>query len=329
MPTVFTRDHPGFSRTIPLPTFLPGLICVLFLLAASSSPASDRKTRGGRPPSVPEGVWSLSLRGGAAHQFDAGLDDGGSFRVNRFFLQGGPRYAPDFRRSVSLALGYGFDGYDFSGDRGMAALSPWKTVHTFRVSAPVRWGAGRKWTVFVIPTVRSAAERGASLGDSVSGGGFAGFSYRFGDRLTIGPGVGVMTEIENSPDIFPVLIIDWKITDRLRLETGRGLGASRGPGLFLRWEASERWDVSFGSRYEKLRFRLDREGVAPDGVGADRSFPLFCGATYRFTPRAEASLVGGVALGGELRLEDENGNRVAEVDYDQAGFLGVAFGLRF
>jgi outer membrane receptor protein involved in Fe transport len=174
-----------------------------------------------------------------------------------------------------------------------------------------------------------AAESGAALGDSVSGGGFAGFSYRFGDRLTIGPGVGAMTQIEDSPDIFPVLLIDWKITDRLRLETGRGLGATRGPGLILRWDVSDRWDLSVGGRYEKLRFRLDREGVAPDGVGSDRSFPLFCGATYRFTPRAEASLVGGVALGGELLLEDENGNRIAEEDYGQAGFLGVAFGLRF
>jgi hypothetical protein len=249
--------------------------------------------------------------------------------VNRLFLQGGGTYAPDYRRSVSLSLGYGADGYDFSGDRGMAGLVPWETVHTVRLGTPVRWGVGQEWTLFVIPTVRMAAESGAALGDSVSGGGFAGFSYRFGDRLTIGPGVGAMTQIEDSPDIFPVLLIDWKITDRLRLETGRGLGATRGPGLILRWAVSDRWDLSLGGRYEKLRFRLDREGVAPDGVGSDRSFPLFCGATYRFAPRAEASLVGGAALGGELRLEDENGNRIAEEDYGQAGFLGVAFNIRF
>ena len=311
------------------PVCLPWLLGFLILLAASTTSGSDQRARGGNPPYVPDGGWSFFMRGGAAHQFETELDDGGDFRVNRLFLQGGARYAPDYQRSVSLALGVGFDGYDFSGDRGIAALSPWETVHTVRISAPLRWGIGREWTVFVIPTVRSSAESGASLGDSVSGGGFTGFSYRFGDRLTIGPGIGVMTEIEDSPDIFPLLLIDWKITDRLRLETGRGLGATQGPGLFLRWKASEKWDVSFGGRYEKLRFRLDREGVAPDGVGSDRSFPLFCGATYRFTPRSEASLVGGMALGGELRLEDENGNRITEEEYGKAGFLGVAFGLRF
>jgi hypothetical protein len=308
---------------------LPGLLGFLLLLAASPAPGSPPQTRGGKPASVPAGTWSFSLQGGAVHQFDAGLDEGGSFRVNRLFLQGGPRYAADYRRSISLSLGYGLDGYDFSGDRGMAGLVPWKTVHTVRVSTPVRWGVGRDWTVFVIPTVRIAAETGAALGDSVSGGGFAGFAYRFGDRLTIGPGVGAMTQIEDSPDIFPVLLIDWKITERLRLETGRGLGASRGPGLTLRWEVSNRWNVSLGGRYEKLRFRLDREGVAPGGVGSDRSFPIFCGASYRVGPRAEASLVGGVEMGGELRLEDENGNRIAEENYDQAGFLGLALRVRF
>ena len=314
---------------IPMDVLLPGVLSILFLLSASVVPASGQNTRSGKGPYVPERGWSLSLRGGAAHQFDAGLDGGGDFRVNRLFLQGGATYAPDYRRSVSLALGYGVDKYDFSGDRGMAGLVPWETVHTVRVSTPVRWGFGRNWTAFVIPSVRTAGESDAALGDSVSGGGFAGFSYRFGDRLTIGPGIGVMSQIEDSPDIFPVLLIVWKITDRLRLETGRGLGATRGPGLILRWTVSDSWDLSLGGRYEKLRFRLDREGVAPEGVGDDRSFPLFCGASYRLSPRAVASLVGGVALGGKLRLEDETGNRIAEEDYDQAGFLGVAFGLRF
>jgi hypothetical protein len=326
-------DREGTSELIhrnplPLHPLLSGLLCFLLLLSASTAPASDRKTRDGKTPNVPERAWTLSLRGGVAHQFGTGLDDGGSFRVNRLFLQGGPSYAPDYRHSVSLALGFGVDGYDFLGNGGMVSLVPWETVHTFRVSTPVRWGIGRDWTAFVIPTVRMAAETGAALGNSLSGGGFAGFSYRFGNRLTIGPGVGAMPQIEDSPEIFPVLIIDWKITDRLRLETGRGLGASRGPGLILRWEVSDRWDVSLGGRYEKLRFRLDREGGAPDGVGSDRAFPLFCGASYRFSPRAQASLVGGVALGGKLRLEDENGNRITEENYNQAVFMGGSFGVR-
>ena len=39
--------------------------------------------------------------------------------------------------------------------------------------------------------------------------------------------------------------------------------------------------------------------------------------------------VAGVEIGGELRLEDESGNIVAENDHDPAGFLGIAFSARF
>jgi hypothetical protein len=156
-----------------------------------------------------------------------------------------------------------------------------------------------------------------------------GFAYRFGKRLTLGPGIGAVTQIEDDASIFPVLIVNWKITDRLSLETGRGLGATLGPGLTLNWQASAKWDIFLGGRYERLRFRLDDKGVAPGGVGDDRSFPLVGGATYRFGRRGDISLLSGFKLGGELRLEDEKGNRIADETYDPALFLGLTFRVRF
>jgi hypothetical protein len=163
----------------------------------------------------------------------------------------------------------------------------------------------------------------------MQGGGFAGISYRFGDRLTLGPGVGVMSQIEDSATVFPVLIIKWKITDQLSLETGRGIGATLGPGLILQWKASDKWNLSIGGRYEKLRFRLNDEGVAPKGIGQDRTFPVFGGIGYSFSRLAQMSLFGGVELGGELKLEDENGGPIVKENYGAGGFAGVAFSFRF
>ena len=272
--------------------------------------------------------WSTFLRGGYVHQFDADIDDGGSFNADRLFIRGGITYAPDYRRSISCALGYSRDGYDFSGDMRFAALSPWKNIHSYRVSMPVRWGFNEAWTVFVIPALGVFAESGAELEDAMRGGGFAGISYRFGDQLTIGPGIGVMSEIEDSATVFPVLIVKWKITDRLALETGRGSGAALGPGLVLRWEASDKWDLSIGARYEKLRFRLDDKRIAPNGIGQDRAFPLFGGVSYSFSRRAQMSLLIGAELGGELRLENERGDAIAEENYETAGFGEITFNVR-
>lgn len=314
---------------IPMYRYFLSPILLLFIVFNSSTISFAREARKGDIPAGPKVGWSTFLRGGYVHQFDTHIDHGGSFSVNRLFIQGGLTYAPDYRRSISLALGYGFEGYDFSVDRGFASLRPWEDINSFRINTPVRWGFNRKWSVFVIPSLRFTAENGADLEDAASGGGFAGFAYRFSDRLTIGPGIGVVTQLEDDATVFPVVIIDWKITDRLNLSTGRGLGATLGPGLTLSWQATHTWNFSLGGRFERLRFRLDEHGIAPKGIGDDRSFPLFGGVVYRFSRQARASLVGGVKLGGELRLEDEKGRRITKEDYDPAGFVGFTFSLRF
>ena len=126
-----------------------------------------------------------------------------------------------------------------------------------------------------------------------------------------------------------MLIIDWKITDRLSLDTGRGLGATLGPGLALNYRASQSWNFTFGGRYEKLRFRLDDKGVAPEGVGEDRAFPLVAGATYYFNRETSLTLTGGVLLGGKLKLEDDNGHKISEEDYDPTPFIGINLRSKF
>jgi hypothetical protein len=307
--------------------FIVGLICLLLFFTGI---CDAEETRPRNAQMGPEPGWSFPLGGAFTHQFDADIDNnGGKFSVDRIFLQGGTTYAIEKRRSISLSLGYGFDGYDFSGETGFSGLRPWKDINTFRISTPILWGLENKWTLFVIPSARFTGESGVSLGDGTQGGLFAGASYRFGDRLTLGPGIGVVSQIEDSASVFPVLLIDWKITDSLSLGTGRGMGATLGPGLFLNWKASDKWRVAFGGRYEKLRFRLNGSGVAPDGVGEDRSFPLLAGVTYHFTPRIQVSLLGGVELGGKLELDDKNGNLITDEDYDTAGFAGFTIRGRF
>jgi hypothetical protein len=308
---------------------IQNFIFVQLIVFACPVVGSAREAAGTRTGTGLEPGWSTFLRGGYVLQFDTDIDDGGSFNADRFFIQGGVTYAGDHRRSISLVLGYGMDAYDFSGDRGIAAVRPWEEIHSYGVSMPVRWGFGEAWTVFVMPTLRFLAESGTEPEDGMRGGGFAGISYRFGDRLTIGPGIGLMSEIEDSATVFPVLIVTWKIMDRLTLETGRGLGATLGPGLVLRWEASDNWELSISGRYEKLRFRLDEKGMAPNGIGQDRAFPVFGGISYSFSPRAKVSVLCGAELGGELRLEDEKGGLIVEEDYEPAGFAGMAFSFRF
>ena len=306
-------------------TMIP-LVLVMFSFPAIGI---AREIRSGGFEPEPKSAWSVSLSNGSIAQFDSDIDDGGSFGVNRLAFQGGLNYAPDYRRSFTLALGYDLNDYEFSGDEGFAALRPWKDVSSYRVSMPVRWAFNDKWSGFVAPSLRFVTENGAELRDSISGGGITGISYRWSERLMIGPGIGVMTQIEDNPSIFPIMLVKWKITDRLNVSTGPGLGATLGPGLFLNWKASQKWNVFLGGRFERLRFRLDDDGTARQGIGDDRAYPITGGVVYNLTRRIQAGLIGGVDLGGELRLEDKNGDKIFSERYDPAGYIGFTIKSRF
>ncbi|MCJ7715191.1 MAG: hypothetical protein MUO54_01555 [Anaerolineales bacterium] len=306
-----------------------GIIISLFLLIAVPTIAKAGKISERNAGLASKIGWSAFTRGGYVHQMDTDIDNGGSFSVNRFFIQGGPTYVSDKGTSISLAVGYGFDGYNFSGNTGFGGQNPWEDIHSLRFSIPLRWKINEQWTGFVSPTIRFTGEKEADFDNALTGGGFVAFSYRYGDRLTIGPGIGVLTQLEDSTRVIPILIINWKITDTLSLNTGRGIGATLGPGLTFDWRPSRTWSFSIGGRYERLRFRLDEEGAVPNGVGDDRSFPIFGGITYSFTPMIRIGVLGGVEVGGELRLEDENGNTIINEDHDPTGFLGITFSARF
>jgi len=314
-----TRRRSIRIRARQLMVALAAFSCPAALLAAEGS-ADERP--GTQSP------WSPFARGGYVHQFDSDLDGGGKFDVDRFFLQGGISYSMGPRRRISLSVGAGRDRYGFFGNPGFVD-EPWDRIDQLRFSVPVTWAFDEQWTLFAIPTLRFYGESGADSGDSATGGALAGLSYRVSDRLTIGPGLGVLSQIEDSVSVFPILIVDWKITDRISLETGRGLGATQGPGLNLNYRLSDTWSFGLGGRYESLRFRLDDRGSAPDGVGEDRSVPVYVSATYSRGRDLQIRAIGGVELNGELRLEDSQGRRLARDNYETAPFLGATFNIRF
>ena len=273
--------------------------------------------------------WRLTLDGGGVKQFESSLDTGGEFDVDRYFVQFSATRSFGSAWNSGLSLGFGESRYGFSGYSGLGAIDPWSNIREFRISIPVRYRSGNNWTYIGIPTLRYSGESGASASDSQKWGLLAAAAYRFSDRLTIGPGFGVFSDIDDSTDLFPIVFVDWKLSDTLSLNTGRGLAATRGPGVALNWTPTSTWRFSLEARYEKTQFRLDETGPIPSGLGQDRSIPVAIAATYRPSADVELTLLGGWEFAGELRLEDSDGNRLAESDYDSAPFAGAVARFRF
>ena len=274
--------------------------------------------------------WGRSVTTAYLHQFSEDVDGGGEFTKDSGLLQLAVRYQLEPGRSFGISVGYGVEHYDFSGGPGAGTVDVWDNIHTIRLGFPVTWRLDERWRAFVMPGVRFQGDADARFGDSISGGGFVGLSYSFNERLTIGPGFGVVSQLEDDPSLFPILIVDWQISDHWSFSTGRGLGASLGPGFVIAWEPVDNWRFGGGARYEKFRFRLAKDNAAaPHGVGEDRSLPVFLTAEFSPNPGFSASAIVGVQEDGELRLDGEEGDRLRSSDYGSAVFLGATLNLRF
>ena len=276
------------------------------------------------------GPWYFSIDAIGAHQSEADLkDSSGGFARDAWFVRAAVDYAWSQRDSVGLSVGGGAYIYDFNDESGFGGGAPWDKAKDARVTLSGRFGFGETGQIFIVPSLRFNGESGASSSDSRTFGVFAAAAWRVRDNLTIGPGFGVFSRLENSARFFPILAIDWDISDRWNFSTGRGLASSQGPGLTLSYQLNDDWSFGLTGRFENVEFRLDDKGPAPGGVGRDHSLPLVFSARLRPNDKLNLTVLAGVALNGELKLKNSDGDTVEETNYDPALVFGAAFEYRF
>jgi hypothetical protein len=274
--------------------------------------------------------WRFTLEGGFAAQQKADLeDDEGAFSVDRTFISATLGYGWSRRDSIGISIGTGKSDYSFEDGDGTGSTDPWGDIEDTRVSLSGRFGFGQKGTLFIIPSLRFDGSEEASTSDSRTWGVLGGVAWRLDENLTIGPGVGVFSKLEGNARVFPILLIDWDISERWNLATGRGLAASQGPGLTLSYQLAETWSLGLAGRYEKNQFRLGEEGPAPGGVGQDESFPLVFNVAWQPNRSVRMAAFAGLEFGGELKLKDDEGETIDTQTYDPAPILGATLEFNF
>ena len=181
----------------------------------------------------------------------------------------------------------------------------------------------------IVPSARYNGEKHSDTSDGRTYGLFAAAAWRINEDLTIGPGIGVFSRLEDGTRVFPILVIDWDISERWNLSTGRGMAASQGPGLTLSYELNPNWNFGIAGRYEKLEFRLDENGTTPGGVGRDQSIPLVATVNWEPNRIINLSIFAGVEFSGKLKLKNALDEVVGESSYDPAAIFGGTFVFRF
>lgn len=277
--------------------------------------------------SASDGV-TFKVNSSVESRFDTDLEDGGELGVTRFNFGVAVNIPVNEDWSVDVRGGYSFADFDFGGTTGFAALDPWADIHTIEFAAIINYDCCEDWQVFGGPIVQFARESDVDIGDAFTGGAVLGATHVVNDKLLIGGGVGVVSQIENDVRIFPVIIVNWQFQDDWLL-TSTTTG-SRGGGLEVVYDLCENWDLAIGGAYEFERFRLDDSGIAPDGVGESTGLPLWLRATYKLDKNIELDVFGGLNLGAEVDLYDDRGHRITGDETDSAPlFVGASVRVKF
>ncbi len=294
-------------------------IAMTVLLSALSLP-SVAEAQG--PPSSSDGLRGRIETSGS-HTFEQGLDGPGRVALSRAGVTGSfdAPVAPGLR--AGLFGGYELAHYAFDGATGLipGRSDPFDDFHRVTAGFQLDWRRDR-FSLFARLGATWAGESDASLGGGVTWQGFGGVRWQYRDDLAFTFGLLGFTRLEDDALIVPIVGVDWRINDRLRLFTP-------GPGLALVAKLDHGLSLTLRGGWEGRDYRLDggRRGLR-SGVVRDDRVPI---SLELSTSRGPLRL--GVQLGAtvyqQFEIDDRTGDRISRVETDPAPFLGLRGAFRF
>jgi hypothetical protein len=294
------------------------------LLAVGGASQSAFAQSSNQPPAS---GWRSFVTVSPWFQGDADLDNGGDFRASGIFFRGGASRPVGEGFHAGLTLNYEYTDYRFSSPVAFGGIAPWDDTHRIGLGVPLVFQGAGGWSYLVTPSVDLSMEDGADTGESFEYGAVFAVAKRFDSDRQIGIGVGIFDRLEDT-SVFPFLLVDWKLTERLRLVNPVAPGLTGGAGLELNYRLGDDWTVGGGGTYRSMRFRLDETGRFPNGIGEERGAIAFLHADRSFG-RFQLNLYVGAVLAGRLEVENANGDTLVKEDFDPAPLVGGSVSFRF
>lgn len=306
-------------------------ICLLTVLLAASPRVCARQAASGEEPPPDLAAHArrpvqVTVLAAAETDLAAEIgDESGEVSITRLDAGISFRFQPADRLGVAVSVNSELSLYDFEHVTGLTGddADPWDTVWTQFLGARLEWSSSERLAWIVGARAGWSMETGADMADSSVFAGLLGARYAFSDRLSLGGGVAATTRHEDGVLVVPSLIIDWKITDQLRLvndsATSSRLYYTPRPAVSLFIEGG--WQFS--------EFRLDDNGPAPHGVGTGERVAIGVGAVWRPRHGLELTALVGAVVWQQFTLDDEHGDELAEVEGDATPFASLSVSYTF
>jgi hypothetical protein len=97
----------------------------------------------------------------------------------------------------------------------------------------------------------------------------------------------------------------------------------------LSYQASESVSLFAEGGWLSREYRLDDEGLAPDGVLTDDRVPVGLGVRYAPSQTFFLTLRAGAMVYQEYQVDDRSGNELVQREGDVTPYFGLEAGLRF
>jgi hypothetical protein len=273
---------------------------------------------------------NFSIRAGYDHVFKSHIKNvgGSDVQIDDFQASIGGRFKLSDSVGFTPRFIYSLGAYDFSDNIRPAG---WENINTYTLVGMLDYQMAEHWKLIAGPIFRLSGEGSAGWDkNGFTGGGLAGFTYDASKDLTIGAGLGIMSQIEDDPGLIPIPIVRWHFAEPLTFKLGiSDLGGRTGLGPELIWNISKEVDLGLGAQYQRRRFRMDNHDGNSKGVGEDTSAPFYARLTFR--PMDQLSLEGfaGVVAAGELTIQGKDGDKTIDKGYQTTPTLGLRGEYRF
>lgn len=262
------------------------------------------------------------------YQVETALTDRTDFSVQHNFFNLNI-YSPVNRTFAwGLSGGYHYQRYDFSGLPIFGLREPWEQIHTVNLGLPLFYNPSQKWRLMLSPSVQYSGEPDADFHEAVSYSGVLTATHVYSPDLMLGVGVALFDQLEKT-SFFPFIAVRWLITPEWRLANPFRGGPVGPAGLELAYLPDNQWELAAGGAYRTFRFRLDEDGLMPNGVGESQFFTAFGRISKKMGSRFKLDLYGGAFLEGDLILENANGSEIGSEDYDATPFVGLTVNASF
>ncbi|MGD8352588.1 MAG: hypothetical protein PVJ01_00360 [Pseudomonadota bacterium] len=214
-------------------------------------------------------------------------------------------------------ISHAVSDYLFSGPAADPWSDPWGQIKNTDAGLSLILAGSGNWSWFMAATLDWSWEKGADTGEGLVYGIILSRSYAKSSDRRIGLGVGVFEGLEETK-IFPYPTVSWRLKENLTLQNPLSAGPAGPAGLELVFNASENWELGTGGAYRSFRFRLDKEGIAPEGIGEITGVPAWVRASWQASPKLEVGLYTGAILAGETTIEDSEGRKLQSRHFNPA-----------